>query len=37
MLKRKKTAQFRLNFTERGFTITIAKSGEVDNPGDEII
>ena len=37
MLKRKKTAQFRLNFTERGFTITFAKSGEVDNPGDEII
>lgn len=37
MLKRKKTTRFRLNFTERGFTITFAKSGEVDNPGDEII
>ena len=37
MLKRKKTAQRRLNFIERGFTITFAKSGEVDNPGDEII
>lgn len=36
MLKRKKTAQRRLNFIERGFTITIAKSGEVDNPGGEI-
>lgn len=37
MLKRKKTAQLRLNFTERGFTITIDKSGMANNPGDEII
>ena len=36
MLKRKKTTRFRLNFTERGFTITIAKSGVADNPGGEI-
>ena len=36
MLKRKKTAQLRLNFTERGFTITIDKSGMANNPGGEI-